>query len=137
MAGNPPDIHVQLLPDNVVNTVPYSTGVYIEGGSAVTLTWKASVGGTEFPDGTAGNPYFKWKPGGGPPGGTLPTRSGDGKTLTLNYTMPTSRQLWEYTIWIKQTGATAIGEDPEVDNRPPSGGGGGDETHGGGKSKKP
>ena len=115
-----PEIQV-LLQNRAVKTVPYSTGIYLAPDTSVTLVWTARPDGVTFPE----QAYFEWKSGTSHPAG-VPNRSPDGKSLILTYTMPASREVWEYTIWVQNRDGI-FGEDPEVDNRPPAGSGDGDD----------
>lgn len=92
-------------------------------GTAITITWSAA-GNNTF---SSSNPFF-WKSSTNP--GTLPTRSSDGKTLTLNYDMPSTSVNWSYGIKLHNCNVL----DPEIENQvpptpdpdePPQGGGGG------------
>lgn len=131
------------LQNNVVSTVPYRITVQQDAGGVVVLTWKATVPGTEFPEGVVGEPpYFEWKDDSTRP---IPDRT-DNRTLVLTYNSPTNEELWEYTIWLRVIGSSspAIGQDPEVDNtRPPGtthpggGGQGGGGQQGGGRVGRP
>lgn len=78
----------------------------------VTLTWEADGNNTTFP----ATDFFAWKTGGP---GYLPTRSSDGKTLTLNYTQSAASQ-WTYMVAIENAGTKVI-VDPDIHNDPPGG----------------
>lgn len=99
-------------------------------GTSITINWNAA-GNNSFP----ASGFFSWKSGSSSPG-TLPTRSGDGKTLTLNYSMPTTSVTWSYNITLN--GCATL--DPDIENQvdptpdpdePPQGGGGGGQPGGG------
>jgi hypothetical protein len=76
-----------------------------------TVVWEAGHD-THFPEGQ----FFNWKVGGP---GRIPTRSSDGKTLTLNYEQSTISD-WSYEIFL-QTGEFIVNIDPDIHNDPPGG----------------
>ena len=75
-----------------------------------TVIWEADGNGTTFPS----SDYFAWKTGGT---GTLPTRSSDGKSLSLTYTS-NSTNTWTYAITVENNGVKVV-IDPEIHNDPP------------------
>lgn len=79
-----------------------------------TITWSAVGPDARF----AASSYFWWKTNPPPLGGALPTRSSDGKTLTLTYSNNGTAANWVYGITIENND-TSIGIDPEIDNGPP------------------
>jgi hypothetical protein len=80
-----------------------------------TVIWDANGDGL-FPD----RDFFSWKTGGP---GSIPVRSPDGKTLTLDYEQA-SPSNWTYMIRL-QAGEAVVTIDPDIHNDPPAGGGGG------------
>ncbi len=103
---------MQKNPNSVTVTVaPFRRDVK---DSTPTLVWEANGADTTFPTSN----YFAWK-NGGPSGGTLPTRSTDGKTLTLAYTYSGSSD-WSYMVTIENDGCKVV-VDPEIHNDPPNG----------------
>lgn len=99
---------MQTNPNSVtVNVAPFRRDVPDK---TPTLVWEADGNGTTFP---ATN-FFTWK-NGGP--GSSPTRSPDGKTLTLSYTQSTPSD-WTYAIAIENDGVR-VDVDPEIHNDPP------------------
>jgi hypothetical protein len=62
--------------------------------------------------------FFNWKVGGP---GSIPQRSADGKTLTLDY-VQTDQSNWSYQIKL-QSGNVIVDIDPDIHNDPPPGGG--------------
>ena len=91
-----------------VNLAPFRREVPDE---SPTLVWEADGSGTTFPSSN----FFAWKAGGGP--GSTPTRSVDGKTLTLTYTNSASSD-WSYAIAVENDGVR-VDMDPEIHNDPP------------------
>jgi hypothetical protein len=86
--------------------VPVPTGLQ-------TITWQSAGPNSQFP---AFN-YFWWKTEPAPLGGAIPSRSPDGKTLSVTYSHE-NQELWEYGVTITNGPAT-VEIDPEIDNRPP------------------
>lgn len=76
-------------------------------GTTIVINWNAT-GERVFP--TSG--FFSWKPGPNP--GELPTRSSDGKKLTLTYNIE-STVTWAYNIMLEGCGNF----DPEIENQIP------------------
>lgn len=101
----------------VKNGTQYSTAV-VPGSVPVppgnqTITWSAAGPDARFPSSN----YFWWKTDPPPLGGTIPTRSSDGQTLTLSYNNEHGGT-WVYGVRIEND-ETSIGIDPEIDNGPP------------------
>ena len=80
------------------------------------LTWHASGPNTSFPE----TNYFWWKTVPPPLGGTIPTRSSDGQTLTLSYDNDGPGEVWSYGVAITD-GTATINIDPEIENERPPG----------------
>lgn len=80
------------------------------------VIWRCGVG-VQFPD----TDYFAWKPGSVDTPG-IPTRSTDGKMLTLAYNNGPSTPNWSYTIKVQDANDTTliVTIDPDIDNDPPS-----------------
>lgn len=76
-----------------------------------TVVWESGHD-THFP----AEQFFNWKVGGP---GSIPTRSADGKTLTLTYSQTLASQ-WSYEIAL-QTGNVVVTVDPDIHNDPPGG----------------
>jgi hypothetical protein len=100
----------------VKNEKQYSTAVVpdkvkVDYGSQ-TIAWQAAGPNARF----ASSDYFWWKTS--PPPHGIPTRSKDGKTLTLTYDNKGSEEPWVYGVTIENDD-TSISIDPEIDNGPP------------------
>ena len=91
-----------------------------------TVIWDAAGDG-DFPE----EQFFNWKVGGP---GSIPTRSADGKTLTLNYSQINVSD-WRYEISLR-AGNCVVVIDPDIHNDPPPGGGGGDDKKKRSKSRR-
>ena len=99
---------MQKNPNSVtVNIAPFRRDVP---DAAPTLVWEADGNGTTFPSAN----FFSWKSGGP---GSNPTRSSDGKTLTLTYSNSGPSD-WTYKIAIENDGVR-VDVDPEIHNDPP------------------
>jgi hypothetical protein len=75
-----------------------------------TVVWEADGNDTIFPSSN----FFSWKSGGP---GSNPTRSSDGKTLTLTYSV-SSPSTWSYAISLENAGVK-VTVDPDIHNDPP------------------
>lgn len=99
---------MQTNPNSVmVNVAPFQRDVLDK---TPTIEWVADGDGTTFPTSN----FFSWKSGGP---GFLPTRSTDGKKLTLAYTQ-TAASDWTYAIALENDGVR-VDLDPEIHNDPP------------------
>jgi hypothetical protein len=85
-------------------------------GTGETVIWHCGHG-IRFPE----SDYFAWKPGAiDPP--AVPTRSADGKRLTLTYDNgPDTPPQWSYTIAVQDEDnpTLIVTIDPDIDNQPP------------------
>jgi hypothetical protein len=77
-----------------------------------TVIWDAAGDG-DFPE----TEFFNWKVGGP---GSIPTRSANGKTLTLTYNQSDVSD-WRYEISLR-AGNCVVVIDPDIHNDPPPGG---------------
>ena len=110
MANHRINCALQINPNSLtVNVAPFKRDVKDK---TPTLTWEAEGNGTTFP----ATDFFAWKTGGT---GSPPSRSADGKTLTVSYTQDTP-SLWTYMITLVN-GSSKVVIDPEIDNDPPGG----------------
>jgi hypothetical protein len=114
MATHTVNINMQVNDSALQLTLsPFKRGV--AKGDAQTVVWRCGHG-VQFP---ATN-YFAWKPSAiGTPG--LPTRSTDGKTLSITYDNTPSTPNWAYTVAVQDTARTEliVTIDPDIDNDPP------------------
>ncbi|HYH09470.1 MAG TPA: hypothetical protein VEK11_20655 [Thermoanaerobaculia bacterium] len=90
-----------------VSLAPYRQRVGKPGSN--TIVWEAQSD-TTFP----ASDFFSWKSGGP---GYIPTRSTDGKTLTLTYDN-TAPATWSYMITLANDTASVV-IDPDIHNDPP------------------
>jgi hypothetical protein len=114
---------------NGTTSAPAKINVNKAKGTKIVINWNAN-GNTTFP--TSG--FFSWKSG-SPTPGKLPTRSSDGKQLTLEYDLENT-VTWKYNIKLENCAQL----DPDIENQvpptpdpdePPQGGGGGGQPGGG------
>jgi hypothetical protein len=108
-----PNVVVVLVKNgSVYNTAVVPWRVPVPEGNQ-TITWSVAGPNARFPE----NNFFWWKTEPPPLGGTIPTRSSDGQTLTLSYNNEHGG-VWVYGIRVEND-ETSIAIDPEVDNGPP------------------
>lgn len=109
MATHTVDCVLAIIPNLTATIAPFTLEVEDK---TPTVEWNAGVA-TTFPSSN----YFSWKSG-GPSGGTIPTRSSDGKKLTLSYSQ-TAESTWTYAITLEIAGTVQVTIDPEIHNDPP------------------
>lgn len=97
-----------------INTAVVPFTVPVPSGNQ-TITWTAAGADAVFPESS----FFNWKTSPAPLSGSTPTRSSDGKTLTLSYNNNFSDTVWEYGIRIANSSSN-VHIDPEIDNDPPN-----------------
>ena len=115
MATHTVNINMQVNDSALQLTLaPFKRGV--SKGNDQTVVWHCGHG-IRFPE----EDYFAWKEGADNPP-PIPTRSTDGKRLTLTYDNDENTPpQWSYTIAVQDESNTdlIVTIDPDIDNQPP------------------